>query len=66
MRSGLRMTTLLTICIVALAACAPPRSIVAAPAATPAAPRQTVEPTLDDQVVLASGPYQLLMLYAST
>ena len=66
MRPILRIGTLLIVFLVTLAACTAPPSIASAPMATPAStPRQqSAEAVPRDGVVLASGHYQLLMLYS--
>jgi hypothetical protein len=64
MSSALRTALLLMLFIVTLTASVHPSPIAAAPAAIPAAPGQISEPPSSAGAVLASGHYQLLLLYA--
>jgi hypothetical protein len=58
--------SLLLITLIALTACAASPSLAVAPAATPVpnARQQAAEAAPGDRVELASGHYQLLMLYS--
>ena len=66
MYSALRTLSLMLVFLLLLAACAASPSLASAPTSTPTltARQQVIEAVPGNRVVLASGHYQLLMLYS--